>query len=160
MILVTAATRHGSTRDIADRIALVLRSHGHDAVSLPMAEVLTLDGVDNLVLGSAIYYGGWLTEAEAFVATHANAIKGIPTWAFSSGPIGDPPLPEGAPQRAEATLAGLGLREHKIFAGRVDRAALGIRERTVLKVVKAEEGDFRRWDEIEDWAAQVGTQLG
>ncbi len=42
-----------------------------------------------------------------------------------------------------------------LFAGAIDLEKLGFVERTIMKAMKAESGDSRRWDEIEAWAASL-----
>jgi menaquinone-dependent protoporphyrinogen oxidase len=61
-VLVAYATRHGSTRGIAERIAQTLRTDGLDAVAEPAAEARALAGYDAFVIGSAPpCSAGWAT---------------------------------------------------------------------------------------------------
>ena len=53
-VLVTVASRHGSTREIADAIAQELRMPGIDADVRHVEEVPDLNSYDAVVLGSAI----------------------------------------------------------------------------------------------------------
>ena len=93
-VLVTAATKHGATAEIAATIGEVLRGEpGLDATVVPAEEVATVDGYDAVVLGSAVYAGHWLASAKELVDRAGGALAGKPVWLFSSGPIGDPPKP-------------------------------------------------------------------
>jgi menaquinone-dependent protoporphyrinogen oxidase len=60
-VLVSAASRHGSTAEIAERIGSVLREELVDVRAqvdvLPADAVGDIDGYDVLVLGSAVYMG-------------------------------------------------------------------------------------------------------
>ena len=56
-VLVTAASRHDGTREIADAIASGLAQRGVDAEARPVEQIGTLDGFDAVVAGSAIYMG-------------------------------------------------------------------------------------------------------
>jgi menaquinone-dependent protoporphyrinogen oxidase len=158
-VLVTAASKHGSTQEIADVIASELRDAGIQVRSAPIDEVHDLSGVDAVVLGSAIYIGNWLPEARAFVERYQAELAHLPLWLFSSGPIGDDPQPTGDPLGAMKIIATLHPREHCVFAGKLDRRDLGIGERVVSRVVHAPEGDFRDWDAIRAWSREIAAAL-
>jgi menaquinone-dependent protoporphyrinogen oxidase len=160
-VLVTAASKHGATREIAEAIALVLDEHGVSAEYVDLDEVGDLGRYEAVVLGSAVYMGQWLTEARNFIDWYGGELAERPTWLFSSGPIvADPPKPDPADEAAgihalEATHA----REHKLFAGKVDKGKLGLLEKAAVRAAHASEGDYRDWDEIERWATQIAAQL-
>ena len=61
----------------------------------------------------------------------------------------------GASSSLEATHA----REHRVFAGKLDRSRLGFFEKAVVIALRAPEGDFRDWDEIRDWASSIASSL-
>jgi menaquinone-dependent protoporphyrinogen oxidase len=56
-------------------------------------------------------------------------------------------------------LASTGTREHRIFAGKLDRSRLGLGERMVVRAVHAEVGDFRELDEVAAWASTIAREL-
>jgi len=89
-VLVSAASRHGATAEIARAIGETLTEADLEAVALPPDAVTTLDGYDAAVLGSGIYVGHWMDSAMQLVERHAAALASRPVWLFSSGPIGDP----------------------------------------------------------------------
>ena len=70
-ILITAASKHGATRELAETIARVLEEHGLLTELVEMDEVDDLGGYDAYVVGSGIYLGNWLTEARRFIDAHA-----------------------------------------------------------------------------------------
>lgn len=164
-VLVTAASRHGSTTDIAEEIAAALRavlrmSDPGAVVDVRAAEqVSTLDGYDAVVLGSAVYLGHWLESARVLVESHQDTLSRIPVWLFSSGPIGDPPLPQEDPVDVEALCRQVKAREHQVFAGRLSKRVLRFTERAVVVALRAPEGDFRDWKAIREWASGVGEAL-
>jgi menaquinone-dependent protoporphyrinogen oxidase len=163
-ILVAVASRHGATREIAERIAIVLRDqvgeepdgsvHVRDA-----AEVQDVAGYDAYVIGSAVYMGRWLDAARDFVERHADAFAGRPTWIFSSGPIGEPPKPVEESVDATEIAARTRARDHRVFAGRLDRSGLGFAERAVAAALRAPYGDFRDWNGIEAWGRAIADSL-
>lgn len=158
-VLVTAASKHGATTDIAEAIATVLREAGLDTDLAAPEQVAAVEPYDAVILGSAVYAGRWVDAARAFADRHANALATRPVWLFSSGPIGDPPKPAEDPPEVAGLVERLAAREHRVFAGRIERDELGFVERTITKVVGAAEGDFRDWDAIRDWAKAIAAEL-
>jgi menaquinone-dependent protoporphyrinogen oxidase len=67
-VLVTAASKYGSTAEIAQAIGKTLAADGLDADVIPPDQVETLNDYDAFVLGSAVYTGHWLTPAKAIAA--------------------------------------------------------------------------------------------
>lgn len=55
--LVTAASRHGSTDEIAEALAGTLRNNGIDVDLIDPTAVHEITDYDTIVLGSAIYLG-------------------------------------------------------------------------------------------------------
>jgi len=86
LTLVTYASRHGSTRGIAERIAERLRAHGLDADVRPAAEVRDASRYEAFVVGAAAYMFHWLKDATTFVKRNRALLAERPTWLFSSGP--------------------------------------------------------------------------
>jgi menaquinone-dependent protoporphyrinogen oxidase len=159
-ILVTAASRHGATYEIAEEIGRALMHHGLETEVVPIEDVRNVADYDAVVIGSAVYLGQWLEPARSFVEHRRDELALRPTWLFSSGPIGGPPRPRArdavhVDDLVEATAA----RDHRLFTGRLDRHRLGFRERAVVFAFHAEEGDFRNWGDIADWAAEIANAL-
>jgi hypothetical protein len=63
-----------------------------------------------------------LASAKDFAERRAAELAARPVWLFSSGPIGDPPKPVEDPADVGPLLAATGAREHRVFAGRLERA--------------------------------------
>jgi menaquinone-dependent protoporphyrinogen oxidase len=159
-VLVAYASRHEATREIAAAIAERLIHHGLAAEARDVADVADLSPYGAVVLGSAVYIGRWLKPARAFADTHAAELRERRVWLFSSGPIGDPPKPDaGAAVDIEPIVAATGALEHHLFAGRLDRGDLGLRERVVIRAVGAPEGDFRDWDQVRSFADRIAAAL-
>jgi menaquinone-dependent protoporphyrinogen oxidase len=163
-VLVTAASKHGSTRELAETIARVLEEHGLSAELVDMDEVDDLSGYDAYVVGSGIYLGNWLKEARRFIDAHASELARRPTWLFASGSIvGEPPVADDP----NALRAGLverlvettNAREHKLFAGKLDPSKLGLLEKAAVRGAHASEGDYRDWDDAKRWATEIAAEL-
>lgn len=159
-MLIAVASKHGSTHEIADALADEVRQAGLDAVVAAAADAPSVAGYDAVVVGSALYMGKWLRDAQAFVDRHRQVWPTVPVWLFSSGPLGPPAAqPAAEPANLAALLATTGARDHRVFVGKLDRSALGIGERLAIKLVKAPEGDFRDWEAIRAWAREIATAL-
>jgi menaquinone-dependent protoporphyrinogen oxidase len=158
--LVTAASKHGSTADIAAAVASGLRKRGLEADLLAPESVDDLTPYDVVVIGSAVYAGRWMKEAKEFVERHASALRWREVWLFSSGPLGDPPEKVEEPVDVVALLGDSGARGHAVFSGRLDPHDLGLGERLVARAVHAPQGDFRDWKDIDEWAARIVHAVG
>ena len=158
-VLVSAASRHGATVEIAASIGAALQAAGLETYVLAPSEVDGLAGYDAAVIGSAVYVGRWLEPARDLVEHHKAALLCIPVWLFSSGPVGDPPKPAEEPADAQALSDLVHAKGHRTFPGAIDRTKLGFGERAIMAAVRAPEGEFRPWGEIEAWAQEIAGSL-
>lgn len=69
-ILVTYATKYGSTQEAAKAIAGTLCQAGGQVEILPARQVRSLDGYNAVVLGAALYMGRWHEDARHFLKRH------------------------------------------------------------------------------------------
>ena len=157
-VLVTAASRHGSTTDIAELIAETINGQGLSADAKPIGLVSTIQPYDAVVLGSAIYFGHWLDAAVEFATTFASELDERPVWLFSSGPVGASGRAAADPDVAPLT-GRIHPRGHEIFAGALDKGELGPLERTIVRIVRARFGDFRDCEQIRAWALGIADEL-
>jgi menaquinone-dependent protoporphyrinogen oxidase len=158
-VLVSAASRHGATAEIAKAIGETLEAAGLEVAILPPDTVTSLAGIDAVVLGSGVYVGHWLEPARDLVERLGAELAARPVWLFSSGPIGDPPKPEEDPVDLPELMTATGARGHRLFSGLVDKSRLGLGEKVILAAVRAPEGDYRPWDEIRAWAGEIAAAL-
>lgn len=159
-ILVAYSSKHGSTESIAGRIAARLRMVGCEVDLRPVEEVRQPEAYEAVVLGSAVYFGSWMKQAAEFVRRHQASLDRVPVWLFSVGPLGttkDQRQPD--PKEIAEFQPMIHPREHHLFFGVLDRSRLSLPERLVAQAVKAPEGDFRDWDDIETWAMGIAHQF-
>ena len=159
-VLVSVASKHGSTAEIGSTIAAALRDEGHEVEVLAPAAVRDVTRYDAVILGSGVYAGRWIGSAKAFAEANAEELRARPLWLLSSGPLGEMPKPAEDPPDAAKMVELLHPREHRIFAGALSREEMGFGERTIISMVKAPYGDFRDWDAIKAWARDIAHQLG
>ena len=153
--LVTYASKHGSTRGIAEAIGSRLREGGVDAEVRPIGEVDGLERYDALVIGSAVYLGSWMKEALGFLDRHAETLHRLPTWLFSSGPTAADPVDRALSAKLQRRLEAVGARDHHLFRGALDPKHLGFLERSAIRGAKSPIGDFRDWSDVRRWADEI-----
>ena len=171
-VLVAYATRHGSTRGIAERIAARLREDGLDAEARPAAEVRDASRYDAFVIGGAAYMFSWLKDATTFVDRNRALLAERPTWLFTSGPLGTDTVDKDGRDVLEATVpkefarlrAAVHPRGERVFFGAWDAAArpIGVAERLLSFMpakVDLPSGDFRDWPAIDAWADAIAAEL-
>jgi menaquinone-dependent protoporphyrinogen oxidase len=88
-ILVTYATRYGSTQEVAETIAATLRKSGLEVDLQPMRKVHTLEGYRAIVLGAPIYFGSLHKDAQRFLSQRRQALSERPVAVFALGPTHD-----------------------------------------------------------------------
>lgn len=158
-VLVSAASRHGATVEIARTIGEVLSSAGIDAEVRPPDEVASVAFYDGVILGSGVYAGHWLEPAKKLIEREASRLTSRPVWLFSSGPLGEPAKPDEEPVDVAALRETTHAIDHRVFAGKLERRQLGLAEKAIVAVVHAAEGDFRSWDAVTEWAASIARTL-
>ncbi|UYP19650.1 flavodoxin domain-containing protein [Rhodococcus sp. Z13] len=154
-VLVSVASKHGSTAEIATALAAAMRHHGAQVDVCPPHRVDDVDGYDVVVLGSAVYRGRWLRTAREFAERYASPLRGRAVYLFSSGPVVPGDRPVNTPYDACAVAERLDAREHRTFPGKLDPAVLNTGERMVVRMVGAPPGDFRDWDAVGSWGAHI-----
>lgn len=160
-LVVAAASRHGGTCEIADRLAGTLGEalpEGWNVVRSDLSDLRAFDGADAVVLGSAIYFGHWMHAAARALAYVKNAAL-FDLWLFSTGPISDVESENAQIISADAMVTSGQAVEHQVFGGRLDTSQLNWVERTAVKAVHALPGDHRDWDQVDEWARHIAAQL-
>jgi len=167
-ILVTYASRTGSTSGVAEAIGQTLTKGGMNVDVLPMLEVTTLSSYSAVVAGSAIQSAQWLPEAIQFIKSHQNDLKMKPfaiftvcmTLAMSNGEK----YRQGIMEWVEPIRRLVSPISEGHFAGTLDISKIssfGNRLRFRLSVLLGvwKEGDHRNWDEIRLWAENLKQKL-
>jgi menaquinone-dependent protoporphyrinogen oxidase len=166
-ILVTYASRNGSTAGVAEAIGKSLAESGAQVDVLPMQDVKDLSPYRAVVAGSAIQAAQWLPEAMQFVQAHRAELASKPfaaflvciTLAMKNGDYRDQVSAWLDPVRRLVRPASTGL-----FAGTLDISkvpSLGdrIKFRLSVKMGVWSEGDHRDWKAICAWAESLRPLL-
>ena len=154
-ILVTYATRAGSTLEVAALVAAVLRTAGTTVDVTYVRAVHELKDYDAVIIGSAIRMGQWLPEAVEFVKTNRETLSHIPTAYFLVSGF----MRQDSPQMRQRALAYLDpvrtmLEPISIglFAGKMDYSTMDWQDRSIAEAVSSSAGDWRNWQAIRSWA--------
>jgi menaquinone-dependent protoporphyrinogen oxidase len=163
-VLVSAASMHGATAEIAQVIGQALSEHGVSVTVISPGEVRAIEDYDAVIIGSAVYAGHWLDPAAELVNRFRDALAARPVWLFSSGPVGNPSgkLAQAMgkdPVDLAAMRAATHARDHRMFAGKLDRKHLSRLQRAGLLVFRGLDGDFRDWAQFRQWADSIAEQL-
>lgn len=161
-VLVAAASKHGATQQVAKTIGEELTAREFDVTVAHVEDVTSITEYDAVIIGGAIYFGKWMKPAKQLVTRHAAELATRPVWLYSSGPI---PRPEAKADYSYDRREGddianaIRAREHRLFFGKLDRKRLSLVERGPVRMAKLPDGDFRPWDEIKIWAAEIADAL-
>ncbi len=170
-VLVAHASAHGSTAEIATRLAESLAAAGPDVDVRAVADVASLSGYDAAVIGSAIHDGAWISDAHWFLREHKAALAKRPTWLFSVSSVGATSSAYGSfgtavqrrtrrdPRAIYEARKALGHVDHHQFAGVVTPEDWSKGSIRMFKLLGGTFGDHRDWDDVEQWAAEIGQAL-
>ncbi len=165
-VLVTYASKCGSTAEVAQAIAGELTGQGAEVDLLPVNEVKTVAPYRAVVLGTAIRMGKPIKPSLRFARRHSTDLKTRPLALFSLGIQ----MRDEVDDKRERTLGMLAPLLAELpepvtvgtFAGKVDHSRLGF----LLRKMAAKddtgalrEGDWRDWETIRAWAGEVGSRL-
>ena len=163
-VLIGYASRFGSTRDIAMRIADTVRTHGNAVDVRSVEEISDFDPYEAVVFGSGVYDGSWTPEATGLVRRHAAALAQKPVWLFTVGSFGDRhPIVGGLikkePKEISEFEQTLHPRDYRVFAGVIDLDHWPAWGRLLFKALGGHAGDNRPWSDIDSWAEEISSEI-
>jgi menaquinone-dependent protoporphyrinogen oxidase len=157
-VLLAYATRTGTTQEVAEAIGEALIEKGETVDVRNVKSVESLAPYRAVILGSAIRAGNLMSEALEFVKLNQDTLDQMPVAYF----VVCVTLKEDTEENRQAVAAYLNpLRElvepveEGLFAGAIDYSKLSLPLRLMMKAMKADEGDWRDWDAIRNWAVSV-----
>ena len=171
-ILVAYASKHGSTRGLAEAVGDGLTRAGHPADVRRVQDVDDLGGYDAFVIGAATYAMHWRKEAVAFVHQHEELLRHHPVWLFSSGPLGTGTTDDEGrdlrevsdPKEFPELTAAVAASGTRVFFGALDPTKLGAGERAIRKLPAGRAllpaGDFRDWSDVATWTGEIAEEIG
>jgi len=167
-ILVTYATRYGSTQEVAEAVAAALREAGLQVELTPVKKVRPGDSYRAVLLGAPLYIGSLLKDAQRFLEKNREALMGKPVAIFALGPLSaDAKDLEGTRAQLDKELAKFAWLKPVdviLFAGKYDPkklrfpdSLLGALPASPLHNLPA--SDNRDWDAIRAWAGSLAAKL-
>jgi menaquinone-dependent protoporphyrinogen oxidase len=157
-VLVAYGSKRGGTREIAEMIVEVLLDEGVDADLANAADVRDFDGYDAVVIGGALYMNRWHRDARKLVTHHDEALRRVPVWLFSSGPLDNSANAQELPptHQVEHLMKRIVARGHVTFGGRLESDAKGF---PAARMAKQMAGDRREWHKVRAWAQKLAREL-
>jgi menaquinone-dependent protoporphyrinogen oxidase len=168
-ILVTYASAHGSTGEIAAFIARLVQVYSAEVDCLPVDAVKDIRGYDVLVAGSAIHDGMWLQGLSVFFERFAGELAQKPMYLFITCIR---VLEKGGYYHAlnnylhAHTLEKFNVRDTTAFAGKVKLDTIDWNERWLLalrydgaELPRHLNTDYRDWYAIASWANKIALEL-
>ena len=154
-VLVAWASKHGSTREVAEATHAALRDRGVDADLRPATEVQDPSRYAAAVVGGSIYFGRLNRDAVALLERIAGT--SVPVAVFALGPqdLAEANVAASRKQldRALVRIRGLEPVDVAIFGGVVDPAKLR------FPFNRFAAGDARDWEAIGSWAISLAERL-
>ncbi len=156
--LVAYATKHGSTREVAEVVAAELRARQFEVELLPAEQVGSVESYDGVVIGGALYAGRWHPQAKHLLLDEENELATLPVAIFAMGPrTMDPADVADSRRQLDRALAKAPAVEPvsvAIFGGVLQPSEL----RFPLNRIPA--SDARDWEEIRAWASYLTRFFG
>lgn len=162
-VLVVYASKSGCTTSVAERIAEQLSKAGATVDVAAAEKAGSAADYDAVVVGSGVRAGQWHQAARTWVAQNADALKTRPVAFYTCGMM----ITQGAEKTDEvraytdALIAETGVEPIDIglFPGWFEPKEFSLPERTILKLMKTPQGDFRDWDAIDAWSERIAPVL-
>jgi menaquinone-dependent protoporphyrinogen oxidase len=169
--LIVYGTRYGSTAEISDEMAKVIRERGIevDVVNAKGGKVESPGDYDLIVVGSGIRMGKWTREPLKFLDKNKGILSDKPIALFVS--CGSAEKPEDCEKAqteylddVERKYPGLRIVSKGLFGGKYDSSS-GLMMKMAMKGLRGDlekKGldpdqpyDFRDWDAIRAWAVDL-----
>jgi menaquinone-dependent protoporphyrinogen oxidase len=162
-VIIGYATRYGSTQEVAEAVASILREYGFMADLKPLRKIRTLEKYNSVVLGAPLFMFHWHKDALHFLSKYRKSLMKKSIAVFALGPVQDPHNEkEWKDSRAQldkelSKFPWFKPADIKIFGGKFDPAKL----HSLMKLFagKVPPSDIRDWEAIRSWASDLASQL-
>jgi menaquinone-dependent protoporphyrinogen oxidase len=160
-VLIAYTTAAGSTAEVAQAIGQEISGSNGTVDVFKTKEVKDLSPYRAVIVGTGIRAGQVYRDTLAFLERHQAALSRVPVACF----VVCMTMKDGTEEnRCQVETYVDQMREKApqvqplevgLFAGKMDFKALPLPLKLIVKAMKSEEGDFRDWDAIREWAASI-----
>ena len=156
LVLVVYGSKRGGTAELARMVGKAFAERGWSVEVRPASDVTSVTGADAVVVGGALYFNRWHRDSVRFVKRHAAALRELPVWFFSSGPLDDSARAGdlAAVGQVQALAASIEVYGHMTFGGRLQTNPQGFLARWMAKTSA---GDWRDPQQVREWVHQICT---
>lgn len=168
-VLIAYASQFGTTGEVAETIGNVLRDDAYLVEAKPIGNITNLGDYDAVIIGSAIQYDQWMSEATEFVRDNQNVLDKVPV-AFFFTCLTLSRKSQKSCRQAQAYSDRLAVSFSQLnpvsiggFAGVLNYSKIPALPRFAAKCLFAflgvKEGDHRDWPAIRSWAENTSANL-
>ncbi|ULE32866.1 flavodoxin domain-containing protein [Mycobacterium sp. IDR2000157661] len=157
-VLIAFGSKRGGTAGLAGMIGDAFTDAGVEAMVSTAGDVDDLTGFDAVIVVGALYMNRWHRDARRFVRRHKDALRRLPVWLVSSGPLDDsaeehdiPPTPQ-----VRKIVTTIGAQGHATFGGRLESGARGF---PAHAMARDNAGDWRDQTHVRRWVGSVCRHL-
>lgn len=157
-ILVTYATKAGSTAEIAAKIGEHISARGFSVDVINVKSKPDPKEYQAVILGSCIRMGGWLPEMLDYIKANQFELNSPQAALFTVHMLnaGDDETSKAARtaymDKVRVLMPGT---EEIYFLGAMDYSKLSMLDRYISKMVKSVESDQRDWEKIKNWSESL-----
>ncbi|RZN46230.1 hypothetical protein EF808_06105 [archaeon] len=171
-VLVAYGSRYGTSEEIANHMATILREHDIevDVADLRSRPSIDLENYDGIIVGSGIKVGRWTKEAEQLLKELAGAPSKVKIGVFVSclQVLTNPEGTHSSYLDEKLKKMGVGADIGEAFSGKIDfssesrmgmldkrmvsMAAKEMEQKSGIEIDRNGVNDFRDWDAIETFA--------
>ncbi|ORW95475.1 hypothetical protein AWB92_09750 [Mycobacterium sp. IEC1808] len=157
-VLVVYGSKRGGTAGLAAMIGDALTEAGFEAVVSAAKDVDGPGGFDAVIVAGALYAYRWHRDARRFVRKNASALRELPVWLVSSGPLDNSAEERDIPPTAQVAklMRRVNARGHVTFGGRLAPDATGF---PASAMAKKSAGDWRSPTHVRRWVRTVVKEL-
>lgn len=168
-ILIAYASKFGTTGEVANALGKVFCHEGHTVDTQWVKHVQDIHTYDAVIIGSAIQYDTWMSEATEFVTANQHILRTLPVAYFFTCLVLSKHT-EKAEQKATVYAKKVSSLIPRVtpvsvgrFAGVLDYSQMSFFSRQIFRVgmsiMGVQEGDYRDWDAIHSWAKGLHGKL-
>lgn len=168
-ILVTFATKYGSTREVAETIARVLSEKYFSVDVMACKDVKAVGDYKAVVIGAPLYAGSVLSDGIKFINKFQAELEKVPSALFILGPLNNTQQEiRGVQVQLDANRKKFGSFKpavETIFVGALNLKKLRFPDSLIKLYRPAKnnpmtDSDNRDWKAIQNWAASLVDILG